>query len=249
MEFAFQSHRFEVWSNGTLVSQRNVHNNLKCQPSVFMPGKCTVSVDGLPASLNMKSSIMFDIVFTSTDRVYLATVPERSNINNYDSFLAFKRNVPNGFPIVTRSSYDFDETQPYVCSVYTKNSMVVKVSFSFGNNPRLIEFYIADDNGVVAPTKEEVKLAIRLLDILIEKWDDDSRVSEQYVIGLLSDETTTDEVDEGTINNLIYIINQIGNAVVVRRFTQEYMMNEIKVLITEHTRYALRAIRQELLNL
>ncbi len=91
-------------------------------------------------SFEIESRITFDIVYTSTDRFYCATVPDKTNINQSDAFLKFKINAPLGFNLITREFKDFSKTEPYVCSVFTIDSVVKKLAFRFENPVKIIEF-------------------------------------------------------------------------------------------------------------
>lgn len=142
ISFVFRTSRYEIWSGGKLIDEGRVNGHIQCMPSLFSKAQSEIKFFDLPEKLNVRHTLLFDITFTSNDRIYLATVPRQSNINHYDSFMNFKTNVPIGFPIETREKRDFDINEPYVCSVFTIDSTVKKVSFSFGNSPRLLEFYI-----------------------------------------------------------------------------------------------------------
>ena len=89
---------------------------------------------------DIKSELLFDIVYTSTNRFYCATVPEETNINSSYDFLRFKANAPLGFNMITRKCKDFDFLEPYVCSVFTINSVIKKLAFRFENPVKILEF-------------------------------------------------------------------------------------------------------------
>lgn len=91
-------------------------------------------------SFDIESRITFDIVYTSTDRFYCATVPEKTNINQSDDFLKFKISAPLWFNMITREFKDFSKTEPYVCSVFTIDSIVKRLAFRFENPVKIIQF-------------------------------------------------------------------------------------------------------------
>jgi hypothetical protein len=91
-------------------------------------------------SFEIESRIIFDIVYTSTDRIYCATVPEKTNINDSYDFLKFKTSAPLLFNMITREFKDFSKTEPYVCSVFTIDSIVKRVTFRFENPVKIIQF-------------------------------------------------------------------------------------------------------------
>ncbi|MRJ08890.1 hypothetical protein EDL99_08440 [Ornithobacterium rhinotracheale] len=100
--------------------------------------------DGLDFSKYIRSILSFDIAYTSNDRVYCATIPEKTNINKSIDFLRFKNNFPTWFNGVTREFMDFGYLDPYVCSIFTKNQQVKKIAFRFENPVRILEFYILE---------------------------------------------------------------------------------------------------------
>jgi len=136
LDFDFQPERYEIWQKGQCIEHKTeiaftVKQNEK--------GQVLVSVS--ENDLNIKTNILFDMAYTSGDRIYCATVPSETNINNSDAFISFKANVPLGFKIITREFKFFDTNEPYVFSIFLMQNHIAKVSFSFENNPRLVEFY------------------------------------------------------------------------------------------------------------
>ena len=136
LNFKFMPERYEIWQNGECIENRtSIMFNVKQDEK----GKVHVSVS--ENKLNIKSTIIFDMAYTNGNRILCATVPMETNINNSDAFLSFKTHVPLGFDIITCKSKFFDENEPYAFSIFLIQNNVVKVSFSFENNPRLVEFY------------------------------------------------------------------------------------------------------------
>jgi hypothetical protein len=137
INFTFNPERYEIWQNG-----RCIEGNVNIQLT-FTQNELTkkVFVDTSENNLNLSRDLDFDISYTSGDRIYCATVPEQTNINTKDAYISFKSNVPLGFNIITRSFKNFNENEPYVCSIFLINQKIAKVSFSFENNSRLLEFY------------------------------------------------------------------------------------------------------------
>lgn len=91
-------------------------------------------------AFEIESRITFDIVYTSTDRIYCATVPEKTNINDSYDFLRFKTSAPLLFNMITREFKDFSKTEPYVCSAFTIDSVVKRLAFRFENPVKIIQF-------------------------------------------------------------------------------------------------------------
>ena len=140
LNFNYNPSKFEVWSGGQLTDSGQFSGLIKCEQKGLESKNIVVTILDSLDEIEIDHILDFDLSYTSGDRIYLATVPKRSNISNYTSFQSFVSNVPWGFNIITREEKEFKENEPYVCSVFTINNNVVKVSFSFGNNPRLLEF-------------------------------------------------------------------------------------------------------------
>ncbi len=142
LSFKFVPNRYEIWAGGKLIDKNYLYDGMmQCIPSIFSESQSEVKFFNFPQKLNIRHTLLFDMTYTSGDRIYLATVPKETNININPAFLSFKNNVPLGFPIITREKRDFDENEPYVCSIFTIDNIIKKVSFSFANNPRLLELY------------------------------------------------------------------------------------------------------------
>ena len=81
------------------------------------------------------SNFKFDRAITSGDRILFHIAAERSNIENTSVMLIENILGP------TRSFKEFKSNEPILSSVFTINFNIAKISFSFGNPDRLIEFY------------------------------------------------------------------------------------------------------------
>ncbi len=137
INFTFKPERYEIWQSG-----RCIENNTNIELIVSQNESTNkIFVESSSNKLNLSRHLEFDICYTSGDRIYCATVPEQTNIGNKDAFISFKTNIPFGFNIITRDFKKFEENEPYVCSIFLINKKVAKVSFSFENNSRLLEFY------------------------------------------------------------------------------------------------------------
>lgn len=235
LSFNFSPNRYEVWSAGKMIAKNDISLRIQCIPSVLSEAQSEVKFYGLPDRLNIRDTLLFDITFTSNDRIYLATVPQETNIASYESFQSFKLNVPNGFQIETRKKRDFEINEPYVCSVFTVNNQIRKLSFSFGNEPRLIEFYHDVPTDSSSNQKVGLKMAYKLVETLIDEWDDgDAMISEDLIIDILREEYEGATINKITIQELITFINSIvPNQNVISRFENEFMMSKTWVLKTD----------------
>lgn len=83
------------------------------------------------------SHIEFDVIFTSSDRLMICKIPSHSNCENVVGLSVLKANNKH-----TRNDYNFSSTDPFVCSLFTINGGLVKITFSFNNPEKLLEFYL-----------------------------------------------------------------------------------------------------------
>lgn len=141
LNFAFKPRNYEIWSGGKKTKNGIFRGLIECSQDNSKSEGILIKISEQFRELQICETIKFDLCYTSSDRIYLATVPKYSNISEYVSFKSFVSNVPEGFPIITRVDKEFEINEPYVCSVYTIKNNVAKISFSFGNNPRLLEIF------------------------------------------------------------------------------------------------------------
>jgi hypothetical protein len=88
-----------------------------------------------PMPRKIMSSIKFDRATTSGERILFYIAAEQTNVQHtsiqmLSSMLGYTRNYKY-----------YDSNEPIIGSVFTINHNVAKVSFTFGNPERLIEFY------------------------------------------------------------------------------------------------------------
>jgi len=135
--------KFEVWSNGQKIDE--VFEDLQ----LWVEQIQTESLDhGLQITVRkrdrtqgeihkyIKERFYLDVAYATNDRILVCTIPENSNIRNYNSFDAFV----NFAPFKTREYYEFDSNEPYCCSLFFgDNNKLIKVSYSNGISRNLIE--------------------------------------------------------------------------------------------------------------
>ncbi len=247
LSFNFQPNKYEIWAGGSQIDRGNLNGKIQCIPSILSQSQSEIKVFNFPEKLNIRHTLLFDLTFTCGDRIHLATIPNETNINNYDSFRSFKSNVPLGFNIITRQKRDFEENEPYVCSVFTTNNKIVKISFSFGNQPRLLELYATQENAN-NNKKLGVNMAYKLIEELIEEWDDgDARISENAFINTLKSEFPEFDSNEDTVKELIVFINSIfPSNVALTRYDNEFMASSSWVIMTEYRKSDLYSLLNKL---
>jgi hypothetical protein len=137
--FNFQAHRFEEWKNGKMISEGKP---IEFSGIVFTANKTeedeyisVMALDDEFEKLVDFFSTNFEKVFTLHDRIILVSIPPPSN-KDIAGILALRETSG-----VTRFTADFGEKEPYCCSLYTIKGEVFKITFSFSNPERIVEFY------------------------------------------------------------------------------------------------------------
>lgn len=138
-EFYFPVDRYEEWEEGRLVQSDEIHFNIRFKYNSGWLLNKKVSIDvklvDNPLPHKILSNITFDKATTNGDRILFYIAAEQTNATNP---ALIQLSTMLGF---TRKSKYYDSKDPIFASVYTINHKVAKVSFSFENPDRLIEFY------------------------------------------------------------------------------------------------------------
>jgi hypothetical protein len=135
--------KFEVWTNGQKIDE--VYEDLQ----LWVEQIHTESLDhGLQITVRkrdktigaihkyIKERFYLDVAYALEDRILVCTIPENCNIKNYNTFDSFV----NFAPFKTREFYEFENNEPYCCSLFfDDNNELIKVSYSNGINRNLIE--------------------------------------------------------------------------------------------------------------
>lgn len=97
--------------------------------------KISVEIQFNDMNDKLKDTFVFDTCIGSWDRLLLYSLPRQTNADII--LLTTLRNI---CPF-TRDYKIYAATEPVACSLFTSNGFLVKVSFTFANPERLIEFY------------------------------------------------------------------------------------------------------------
>lgn len=137
--FSFKPIRYEVWQNGKRTSFGKTNTTIEATVITSIDTEksavCIVLNDDKlnPLILN---KFEFDRYISKSDRIMLLTIPKNESITDCRG-LKISRN----FDGVTRDKKIFNELEPFASSIYTVNSIISKMTFSFNYPERLIEFY------------------------------------------------------------------------------------------------------------
>lgn len=138
-QFQFPVDRYEEWKAGRMVASGEVHFNIffKYNKGGFLNRKVGIDVliDRNPMPKKIISQMKFDRATTSGERILFYIAAEQTNVEN--ASLSMLSSVLG----YTRGNKYYDSNEPIFASVFTINHNVAKVSFTFGNPDRLIEFY------------------------------------------------------------------------------------------------------------
>lgn len=138
-EFEFPVDKYEEWVDGKkiLSGLANFTVHFKYNKGVCFSKKISIDVviERNPFPQKLLSNFKFDKATTSGDRILFYIAAEKSNVQN-TSIMMLSNLIGS-----TRKTKYFDSNEPVLASVFTINQNVAKVSFSFGNPERLIEFY------------------------------------------------------------------------------------------------------------
>jgi hypothetical protein len=159
-KFSFQPTRFETWKDAKMIDSGKT-NSLILADVIKVDGEEKVKIQFKDQNLNDQLAIIneFDEFITSSDRLQLITIPKETTAEN-TAIMMFRMNL--GY---TREIKHFNETEPFCCNLFLQDGKIVKITFSFNNPEKLIEFY--DD----ANMKYETNLATDIFSSLRNDFD------------------------------------------------------------------------------
>lgn len=134
--FTFQPTRYELWMGGEMVGSGKVGAVISAKVIKF-EGVEKVVVGFSDAKLNgeLAENNVFDEFITSNDRLQLVTVPQVTNVENV-GIMMFQMNIG-----ATRQRKDFNRNEPFCCNLFLQDGAIAKVTFSYSNPEKLLEFY------------------------------------------------------------------------------------------------------------
>lgn len=140
-DFGFLPSRYEIWKGGQLIESGKTNAPIIAKV-LREEGKEIVGVMYVDPNVNnqIAQQQFYDEFITSNDRLMLLTVPQQTNAENNMAIQMFKMTIG-----ATRNFKNFNPNEAYCCNLYTVNGSIEKMTFSFSNPEKLIEFY-ADAN-------------------------------------------------------------------------------------------------------
>lgn len=135
-EFAFRPTRFEIWEDGEMVGSGKT-NSIITAVVVNINGDEKIEIIFNDSKLNhqLTNKNIFDEFITAHDRLQLINIPIETNSENVGIEM-FKMLVG-----ATRQKKNFNGNEPYCCNLFLIEGKIAKVTFSFSNPEKLVEFY------------------------------------------------------------------------------------------------------------
>jgi hypothetical protein len=135
-DFAFQPTRFEIWIGGKMFANGRTNSIIYAKViKIDDKEKMEVICDNGQLNRELADKNIFDEFITATDRLQLITIPNETNSENM-AIMMFKMNIG-----ATRDSKNFNRNEPYCCSLFMQNGRIAKITFSYSNPEKLLEFY------------------------------------------------------------------------------------------------------------
>lgn len=130
--FSFVPNRYEIWEQGKMTSSGKTSNQINATVEDNLV-KVTFQDNNLNNQLSKEND--FELFRASTDRLQLVSIPKISNSS------CVGLNVLRQFVGTTCEEKNFMYNEPYCCNLFTIDEKIAKITFSFSNPERLIEFY------------------------------------------------------------------------------------------------------------
>lgn len=135
-DLAFRPTRYETWIGGQMVANGKTNSLISAKVNT-QDGAEKMEVTFNDAQLNNELSVKntFDEFITATDRLQLITIPNETNVENM-GIMMFKMTIG-----ATRQSKNFNKNEPYCCNLFMQSGKIAKITFSYSNPEKLLEFY------------------------------------------------------------------------------------------------------------
>ena len=135
--FTFTPSRYEIWFEGKMIN-----SGKSTLPIYFIAteiddeDKMRVTIYDYNLFNEIEEKPVFDVFMTAGDRLQLLTLPDETD-TTCGGIIALKGAIG-----ATRHHKNFKSNEPYCCNLFWQGGKLVKITFSFSNPEKLIEFYI-----------------------------------------------------------------------------------------------------------
>lgn len=138
-DFTFTPTMWSEYQGGKLTSQmKKTHVVIKCNKqgrSLLRSERYLFTIESSDSQLMIAPQFEFDRCITSNDRLLCYILPRTTNAEAPVLWTLPAIGIP-----YTREKKVFSQDEPCAGSIFTEKGRIVKVSFTFGNPERLIEF-------------------------------------------------------------------------------------------------------------
>lgn len=136
ISFVFLSTRYEKWIGGNMVASGESNTYFQSR-NIVVDGEKKIELfhDDLKLNNELANNNVFDKIVTAHDRIQLITIPNETNSENI-GITMLKMIIGS-----TRNSKSFNYNEPYCCNLFLHEGKLSKVTFSYSNPEKLLEFY------------------------------------------------------------------------------------------------------------
>jgi hypothetical protein len=135
-DFAFLPTRYETWKGGKMIDSGKTNSVIDVRViNVDGDEKMEVSFNDTKLNNELANKNIYDEFVTAKDRLQLITIPEETNSQNM-GIQMFKMVIG-----ATRLQKNFNNNEPYCCNLFLQSGTIAKVTFSYSNPEKLVEFY------------------------------------------------------------------------------------------------------------
>ncbi len=136
INFTFQPVRYETWISGKMISSGRTTSLIDAKV-IFEDDVEKTRITFVDPKLNHELSTqnIFDEFVSQHDRLQLITIPENTNVEIV-AFMLFRSTIGS-----TRKHKEFARSEPYCCNIFLFSGTIVKITFSYNNPEKLLEFY------------------------------------------------------------------------------------------------------------
>jgi hypothetical protein len=216
------STRYEVWKGNEKIFEDTDQISLWVENinSSSKPGGFQMTVRSMEENTKIYNHIQerfyFDLAFKANDRIVVCIIPQSSNIDTFDIYDKFKKDVS----LTSRESYVFTNEIPFSCSLFYNNEQkLYKVRYTNGVSKTDIDFYSSELlNFLYYPRTPNVQT--KAIALLNELNLDDGRLLREV-----------NKIIEDIIIEIIWISNQFVQAALQR---DEMQTVKNFILIKQH---------------
>lgn len=136
IDFTFYPTRFEMWIGGKMVQNGSIISMIQAEVITENGGeKMKVTFYSEQLNDELAQENIFDLFLTGDDRLRIVTIPKETNVQNIGI------NTIKKYIGTTRDCKNFENSEPYCCNLFLINKMIAKITFSYSNPEKLLEFY------------------------------------------------------------------------------------------------------------